>query len=361
MISNKFPLKLDSPRAWRTYTGGVNLDEIHGKEGRITQFPEEWIMSVVEARNAGREKIKEEGLSHIPEHGNVSLKSILEESPPYYLGERHCRENGNQPGVLVKLIDSAERLTVQVHPDREKAEKLFHSQYGKTECWHILGGQEIHGVKPCVYIGFKPGISRERWKHLFEVQDIRGMLECLHCIEVEPGDTILIRGGLPHAIGSGCFLLEIQEPTDYTIRVERVTPAGLPVADEMCHQGLGFEKMFECFNYEGLTEEEVRARYFVKPGDISRFDGGWRRTLIGYETTPLFWLEEIAVDRSLTVETGDLFSGIYVMEGEGRLSANGKEFKIMRGDQFFLPAGINSFYAEASSGRMRMFRFTGPK
>ena len=84
------------------------------------------------------------------------------------------------------------------------------------------------------------------------------MLEWMHCIEVHKGDTVLIQGGVPHAIGAGCFLAEIQEPTDYTVRTERITPSGLKVADTMCHQGLGFQKMFDCFHYEGVVGLYVR-------------------------------------------------------------------------------------------------------
>ena len=54
-------------------------------------------------------------------------------------------------GVLTKLIDSAERLTLQVHPDKPTALRLFQSQYGKTECWHILSGHPVNGEEPCIY------------------------------------------------------------------------------------------------------------------------------------------------------------------------------------------------------------------
>ena len=173
----------------------------------------------------------------------VSLAQFIDENPEEILGKKHYAKYGNKLGVLVKLIDSAERLTIQVHPTREKARELFDSQFGKTECWHILGGREVNGEKPCIYFGFKEGITREHWKDVFDRQDIPAMLDCLHRFEVKPGDTFLIEGGIPHAIGAGCFLVEIQEPTDYTVRTERVTPAGLRVADFMCHQG--------CYGYEG--------------------------------------------------------------------------------------------------------------
>jgi len=47
----------------------------------------------------------------------------------------------------------------------------------------------------------------------------------------------MIYGGVPHAIGSGCFLMEVQEPTDYTMRVEKMTPGGMTMSDELIHQG----------------------------------------------------------------------------------------------------------------------------
>lgn len=59
------------------------------------------------------------------------------------------------------------------------------------------------------------------------------MIGCLHKIEVNIGDAFMIYGGVPHAIGSDCFLLEVQEPTDYTMRVEKTTPAGLIISDHI--------------------------------------------------------------------------------------------------------------------------------
>ena len=362
-IRNDFPLRLDSPRAWRTYTGGALIDTLHGeKEGKVSNFPEEWIMSVVSARNAGREEVKEEGMSHLLEYGNITLKELIEGAPSFFLGERHAQKYGAQLGVLVKLIDSGERLTVQVHPDREQALKLFGSSYGKTESWHILGTRMAEDQPACIYIGFKPGITRERWKELFDRQDIPGMLSWLHRIEVHKGDTILIKGGVPHAIGAGCFLAEIQEPTDYTIRVEKVTPAGLAVADEMCHQGLGFDKMFDCFHYEGVTEEEAVRRWFIRPRTAENQDGGRVSTVLGYDDTPLFCLEKIEVEFAVDIKGGDIFSGIYVLDGSGVIYANGRERKVKQAEQYFIPARTGNWRVEARKGEtMTILRFMGPR
>ena len=334
----RFPFLLDNPRAWRTYLGGSLLDALHGNpQGEDGHFPEEWIMSVVAARNAGRENLADEGMSHLAE-SNVTLKECIEAAPAEMLGSAHVAKNDTQLGVLVKLIDSAERLTVQVHPSREKAVELFSSPYGKTECWHILGCRMVAGQRPCVYLGFKEWVTKEHWVKLFEQQDIEGMLDCLHRFEVESGDTVLIEGGVPHAIGAGCFLAEIQEPTDYTIRVERTTPSGYAVADQMCHQGLGFERMFDCFDYTTTTRLQARERWFIPATPRQQEQGGQVKTLIGYDHTPLFRMDEIIVTQSISFECASNFSGLYVLQGAGMMQANGQQAGLNQGQQYFVPA-----------------------
>ncbi len=344
MIDLKKPVKLDRAGAWRTYTGGSLIDKLHGIENTAdTNFPEEWIMSTVAARNSGREHIVE-GLSMVS-GTDVSLKQLIEDYPEETLGKSHFEKFGKSLGVLVKIIDSAERLTIQVHPTKKKAKELFDSLYGKTECWHVIDGREINGEKPCIYFGFKEGITREYWKKVFDEQDIPAMLDCLHRFEVKPGDTFLIEGGIPHAIGAGCFLIEVQEPTDYTIRTERVTPKGLAVADFMCHQGLGFDRMFDCFNYDGMPKNEVAERWNLKKQGNS---------VVGYNNTEMFKLDMIDVDGKETVTGGDVFSGIYVLSGEGELCGE----KIKAGSQYFIPAACGAFEI---TGKLKFIRFYGPK
>ena len=130
------------------------------------------------------------------------------------LGKEHTMRWGSQPGVLIKLIDSKERLTVQVHPDKETAEKLFHSPFGKTESWHILDTRPEE-ENPCIYLGFREGITRDLWEECFCRQDYEKMLSLMNQIQVKKGETYLVKGGVPHAIGAGCLLIEVQEPTEF--------------------------------------------------------------------------------------------------------------------------------------------------
>lgn len=323
------PIKLKTSRAWRTYLGGKMIDKLHDVDGEDNNFPEEWLMSTVCARNAGREDIVE-GISLV-DGTDITLKDLIDKNPYEMLGREYAEATNNSIGVLVKLLDSAERLTVQVHPTKAKAKELFDSEYGKTECWHIVDVREINGVKPSIFLGFKEGITREHWVECFEKQDIPEMLSCLNEIEVKPGDTYIVNGGVPHAIGCGCFLVEIQEPTDYTIRTERVTPSGLKVADFMCHQGLGFDKMFDCFSYEGFSETEVIKKWKVKPVK-KEYDGYTVENIIHSQITDMFAFDIIEVETECVLEKGR-FSCIYIMEGDGTI--DGKELK--KCDHYFIP------------------------
>ncbi len=354
-IDFKSPLRLETSRAWRTYLGGKMISALHGEDGEDGQFPEEWLMSTVAARNAGREHIVE-GITKIADTP-LTLLDLIRKCPEQMLGASHVETHGNSLGVLVKLLDAAERLTIQCHPTREMAEKLFRSPFGKTECWHIIGEREVNGEKPCIYIGFKKGVTDKEWKRCFHEQDIPAMLNCLHRIEVKTGDTFIVRGGVPHCIGAGCFLVEIQEPTDYTIRTERVTPAGLEVADPMLHQGLGFKKMFRCFDYKGANLEKTLNMYRVQP-KVRQEEGYTLSHVIYPEVTDMFALDLYEVTGKVTLSTRGRFSGLYVLSGKGKLG----DKEIGTCDHYFLPAHCEDVILEGSKKEpLRIIRCFGPE
>ena len=248
-LSDKI-LKIYSTRVWRTYLGGKEIEKWEGtNEPQDGEFPEIWVASTVKAINPGREYILNGGLSEVKNvsHDRALMKDIIDSDPEIFLGKQHCEKYGNNSGMLVKIIDAMNRLTIQVHPDKKFAKEMFSSEYGKTEAWYIMGGRETDGEAPYILIGFKPGITYEKWKDMFHRQEIPLMLESLHKVYVKPGEVYFLDAGVPHAIGAGCFLVEVQEPTDYTIRVERKTPEGIAINDRLCHQGLGFEKIMLLF------------------------------------------------------------------------------------------------------------------
>jgi len=355
------PIKLSPTRSWRTYLGGRLIDELHGvHDPKDSHFPEEWMISIVSSRTVGRE---DDGLNKldIPDM-DITLKEVVDENPEQYLGKAHVEKFGNQTGVLVKLIDSAERLIIQTHPDKEKALKLFNSIYGKTECWHFVGGREINGEPPYVYVGFKPGVTREHWKKLFYKQNVQGMLNCLHKYYIEAGDTFLIEAGTPHAIGAGCLLVEIQEPTDLTIRMEKTSPSGLELEEYLIHQGLGFEKMFDLFNYEPLTWEETLQKWQVAPFILIESNDGKEIELVGYKQTPYFRMTLVEVKNEIKIEAGGVFSGLYILSGNASILTDSHPQTVQKGDQLFIPAQVSSLTIKNTGyDELKVLRLFGPE
>ena len=355
------PLKMETTRVWRTGQGGRELDKLLGEPHPTdSHFPEDWIMSTVEARNVGREDI-EEGLSYLSD-SNITLKSVLEEFPEKALGARHAAQVGNVPGVLAKIVDTSERTTIQVHPDSETAARLFHSPFGKTESWHVLGVRADAARQPGVYLGFKEGITREKWKQIFDAQDIPAMLDCMHYFPVKPGDTFLIRAGVPHAVSENFMFLEMQEPTDFTIRTERKTTSGFPVDDFLCHQGLGFDTMFDCFHYDGFSDEQAKREYMVPTRVLEQGAGYTRKEIVGYAQTNCFKLHRYEISAQCLVQSESVCSGLFVLSGKGVLISGQKDYDLGVGDQFFIPACCSDFELYASGlDPLVVFRCYGPQ
>lgn len=346
----QMPLKQVSNRVWRTYQGGALIDrwkkDSPEEDGSL---PEEWIMSTIYAR--GKNRPKDEGLSYLNIANNVvQLKDVIASDLELFLGEKLAKKYGST-GVLIKMLDSKERLTIQVHPDKEFARTMLNSEFGKTESWYILNGREIDGEKSAIYLGFKEGVTPELWKDLFLAQDTEGMLNCLHKFEVQPGDAFMIYGGVPHAIGSGCFLMEVQEPTDYTMRVEKTTPGGLTIGDELIHQGIGEENMLKCFHYDCCSFEEATQRWKITPQTIDSSDTHTLKSIFNETHTDCFALKKLELDGEYSLEGNETFFVCVIYSGEGTILCGGKEYSFTQGDEIFFSAAIErvTFKAEMAS------------
>ena len=305
----------------RTYRGGALLGRFLKIDGASDSFcPEDWISSFVEAKN--RLYIENEGITRVVCDGNEKL--ITEAVSISDFGEG--RESS---GVLIKLLDAAERLGIQVHPTKEYARRHFGTDYGKTECWYIL---DTRDTGACIYIGFKEHVTPEYFKELFEKQDTAAMLDAMHKFEVKAGDVILVTAGTPHAIGAGCFLLEVQEPCDYTMRVEKTTVAGESLTPMQIHYGLGEEKMLECFSYSGASADETYKRHFLPKRNVSECE----IDLVRYTDTECFALKRIEGGEYRACEPH--FITVVVLGDGGTLACDGEIHCLCRGDKYFIGA-----------------------
>ncbi|MDR1520796.1 MAG: class I mannose-6-phosphate isomerase [Planctomycetota bacterium] len=358
------PLKIDGERVWRSYIGGSLLDLLHGKpDSPDGRFPEEWMLSATAAQNPGREHL-EEGICYLSGSGRkISLRGLIAEQSEKMLGRAHVAEFKDSPGILIKLIDSQVRLPIQGHPNQDMARRFFDSRFGKTECWHILGLRNQAGVEPCVYLGFKPGVAREAWRDAFLRQDKPAMLGMMHKLRPTPGDTLIVHGGIPHAIGSGCLLVEIQEPTDFTFNLERRMDFGLEIPEAACHLGIGVEHMLDCFAYGGKSEADTLAAWRLERKTLAKTADYLVESLVDYDVTSCFRMERLLLTGRFDLAADGIFSGLYVEGGGGDLGYAGGAMRLAVNDQIFLPAARRdiSITADDSGEPLRLIRFYGPR
>lgn len=297
--------KLTTNRVWRSYRGGSRIDRLLGSgSGEDGFFPEDWVASTVLAKNPG-EHPADEGLSRTAD-GDY-LRDIIAKDPQAALGQGMLQKYGPNMSILVKLLDSAQRLAVQVHPTNEFAMERFASPFGKTESWYVIAADE--GAH--VFLGFKKGITRKAWMECFEKQDIAGMMNWLNKIDVHPGDCFLVKGGVPHAIGGGSLIVELQEPTDLVVRTERVTIAGVRLEGNALHAGLGYDGMFDCFDYDGMDAQEIREKYQAKPRRIDDF----RSVILDMPVTDKFVMQQIVAPKPYSFNAQGKYAVAIVLEG----------------------------------------------
>jgi mannose-6-phosphate isomerase len=131
-----------------------------------------------------------------------TLASVIAEDPHAFLG-REARRGQRGTALLVKLIDTADELSVQIHPTDDYA-GLAPGEAGKPESWYIVSREPGAGL----YLGLADGVTRDALASA--LADGADLSPLLGFVPVEPGDFFLIEAGTPHAIGRGIVLVEPQ-------------------------------------------------------------------------------------------------------------------------------------------------------
>jgi mannose-6-phosphate isomerase len=164
----------------------------------------------------------------------------------WYLSERELP-------LLVKLIFTSERLSVQVHPDDGEA-----GPRGKTEMWHILEAAEGAAIA----LGFREPITREL---LRQAACAGGIESLLNWVPVRAGETYFTPAHTVHAIGAGVVLCEIQQNSDVTYRLwdygrprEIHVEQAAAIADLGVHPGVS-----RPIRIDANRTELARCRHFV--------------------------------------------------------------------------------------------------
>jgi mannose-6-phosphate isomerase len=291
-------------RVYRFYHGGALIDRLRGEPERDGDRPEDWLGSCVAARNPGRDE-PAAGLTRL-EDGPL-LRDAIRERPAHW----------GTPDVLVKLLDPVERLPVHAHPDQEFARVHLGSDHGKTEAWLIVATRAGEAE---VWLGLQEAVEPEYYRNWIEEQDTDVLLSSLHRLVVRPGDVVFVPAGVPHAIGGGALIVELQEPTDFSILCEW---KGFPVDPADAHLGLGWDRALKAL---WLDAFEPRLGLPEEAGEFFRVD-----------------------ERA---EPAGRFAVLIVLEGEGSLDGQAAR----AGDAFVMPAAAQPFDVH---GDLRVLRCTG--
>ncbi len=301
--------RLAPTRVHRFYTGGALIDRLRGEPESDTSFPEDWLGSVTPASNPGRDD-PEEGLSRLAD-GRL-LRDVIEADRKHWLG------GADSTGLLVKLLDAAERLPVHAHPDRAFARRHLDSPFGKTEAWIVL---DMRDDESEVWVGLSRAVDPRTYRAWIEAQDVASLLGSLNRVAVRRGDVVFVPAGVPHAIGAGVLIAELQEPTDYSLLCEW---AGFPIDAEDAHLGLGWDAAL------GALDLRSHEPVLHLPREAAEF----------------FWADDVA-------EPAGRFGVLLVAEGEGELGGQ----PARAGDAFALPARAEPF----SVSGVRVLRCLAPR
>ena len=254
------------------------------------------------------------------------------------LGERVLAKTGERFPLLIKLLDCAEWLSLQVHPNDEQAVRLEGAgHFGKTEAWHILEakpGAELLG-------GIKPDSSSQEIREAIRAG--KPLLDYMEHLQVQAGNSMFIPAGMIHALGPGLLLYEIQQTSDITYRVydwDRPASAG---------RKLHIEQSLEVAN-TGLTGKLVPSQHLAD---------GEKRTLI---TGKYFKLELFAGEnnRLLQDTNQESFHALTVIKGRATVKGVGWELALERFESAVIPAAVGSYQIDPrSSTRMLLASVPG--
>jgi len=192
------PLAL-APIYKRKIWGGRNIQRLYGRELPADDIGESWEVADLE-----------QGVSVVqggPLDGST-LRQLVASMGADLLGDAKPQEGGF--GLLVKLLDANESLSLQVHPDRAAVDRLPGAAL-KTECWYVLESRDGF-----IYKGLKPGVRPDDFRKAIENNTVG---DCVIRHDVRAGDFHWLPAGTVHALGAGVVVAEVQTPSDTTYRV----------------------------------------------------------------------------------------------------------------------------------------------
>jgi mannose-6-phosphate isomerase len=257
------------------------------------------------------------------ESGLLTGKTLGEAAKQFgeaLLGAKPTAQTGTRFPLLIKLLDCAQWLSLQVHPNDRLAEELEGpEQFGKTEAWHILEAEP--DVK--LIAGLKPNTPPEQVAASIRAGTI---IDHVQYVDVRQGDTIFMPAGTLHALGPGLLVYEVQQTSDWTYRVY---DWGRPATEK---RPLHIEKSIR------TTRTDFTAPILPPPtvGD------GTRHMLVECEYFNLEMLS--AASNRIELDTkSESFHTLTIIEGKALLNAGDERAELEKFQTAVVPAQVGSY------------------
>lgn len=200
-MNKLYPMKFQ-PLLKEKIWGGARLHKLSEKAISDATYGEAWLLSGVE------------GDETIVANGWLAENNIVELAETFMgdlVGDKVFEQYEEEFPLLFKLIDAADDLSIQVHPDDELAQKRG-LERGKTEMWYVMEADKNAEL----IAGFNKQIDKESFQKLI----VQNRLESiLNKEKVHSGDVFYMPAGRVHSIGKGILLAEIQQSSDTTYRI----------------------------------------------------------------------------------------------------------------------------------------------
>ena len=284
--------------------GGETLKTKYGKSTDMTPLAESWELS---CHKDGKSTVVGE---------DCTLEDYLREHPEA-LGEG-C--NGELP-ILIKLIDAADRLSVQVHPNNEQAHE-WEGQNGKTEMWYVVDADPGSRLRS----GFAKQVTPEEYEQSIADNTITDLLKEY---DIHKGDVFFLPAGRIHSIGAGAFIAEIQQTSNITYRIydfNRCDDNGNP-------RELHTEMSKGAIDYTVLPD--YRTYYDAQP------DKATQLVSCRYFTTDIYRLTK---EYDMPLAELDSFVILICTAGKGTITDNnGNTMSIHQGESILVPATTTGF------------------
>ena len=254
------------------------------------------------------------------------LNNVVATLKDKLVGTANYKRFGNEFPLLIKFIDARQDLSIQVHPTDEIA-KQQGKERGKTEMWYIMDSD----ADAKLYSGLKMQITPEQYKEMVENDTI---CDALAQYKVKADDCFFLPAGRIHAIGTGCFLAEIQQTSDVTYRIydfKRKDKDGN-------YRQLHTQEASECINYN--VEKDYRTEYTPKKNEG-----------VNLVNCPYFNTAVYDLDEPMTLDYSELDSFVILIgiKGEGTIKDNeGNETSLKVGETILIPATTQSLKVEGT-------------